>query len=496
MSKRFSRRFILGGLFSGVAGAALANAPQVSLRPHLRPGQVARGAVPEAGEILSQAGLSGRVSFAVAEVKSGRILEGHSPRTGLPPASVTKAITSLYALDTLGADHRFETILIGTGPVENGRLKGDLVLAGGGDPTLDTDDLAGLAQSLKAQGIHEVTGRFLIWGGALPSVRTIDPGQPEHVGYSPAISGLALNFNRVHFEWSRAESGWSVQMDARSGRYRPGVEVARMQVKDRTTPVYTYADRDGRDHWTVASGALGNGGARWLPVRRPEVYAGEVMQVLARSNGIVLEPPEVVASRPGGTVLARHRSVDLLSILRDMMKYSTNITAEMVGLSATRARGLAPDGLAQSAAHMSAWAAERLGMTNAALVDHSGLGDASRLHAGEMAAALAAVSREERLRPLMKPFVLRDANGRPDKSHPVEVQAKTGTLNFVSGLAGYMKGTGGTDLAFAIFVADTETRAAIPREARERPPGARVWNRKAKQLQQKLIERWGAVYSS
>jgi D-alanyl-D-alanine carboxypeptidase/D-alanyl-D-alanine-endopeptidase (penicillin-binding protein 4) len=90
---------------------------------------------------------------------------------------------------------------------------------------------------------------------------------------------------------------------------------------------------------------------------------------------------------------------------------------------------------------------------------------------------------------------MRDANGRPAAGHPVKVNAKTGTLNFVSGLAGYMARGTGKPLAFAVFAADAERRDGIPRAERERPQGAQGWNRRAKTLQQDLIERWGTLYS-
>lgn len=76
------------------------------------------------------------------------------------------------------------------------------------------------------------------------------------------------------------------------------------------------------------------------------------------------------------------------------------------------------------------------------------------------------------------------------------MNAKTGTLNFVSGLGGFMTAADGTELAFAIFAADTSARAKISRAEREVPPGARGWNGQAKAFQQKLIAHWGKAYGS
>lgn len=497
MTVRITRRFVLGGIGAlAVPGGAWANAPAKSLRPHQRgEAAVARAASDGIEALIAGSGLSGEVAFAVADVKTGLRLEAMHGQLGLPPASVAKSLTTLYALDRLGAQYRFKTRLIADGAVANGVLRGDLILAGGGDPTLDTDGLAALAGKLKAAGIREVRGGFRVYEGALPFVPSIDAGQPDHVGYSPAVSGIALNFNRVHFEWRQAGKGYAVAMDARTDRYRPEVAMARMQVVNRQLPVYTYADKGGADQWTVASGALGKGGSRWLPVRKPALYAGEVFATLARSGGVVLPRVEVSRALPrSATTVAELASPPLREILEDMLKYSNNLVAEMVGMTATAAGGKAPGALAESARAMSQWAVATFGMTGTHMVDHSGLGGASRMTAEDLVGALVKVRRSGTLRPLLKPFALRDARGRIIKGHPIRVDAKTGTLNFVSGLGGFMTAPDGTELAFAIFLADEAQRAKIDREGREVPPGARDWNRKAKQLQQRLIERWGALY--
>ena len=224
------------------------------------------------------------VGFVMADGATGRVLEAIDETLPQPPASVTKAVTALYAIEGLGGDYHFKTEIYGTAPVVDGVLDGDLVLAGGGDPNLLTDDLLALAGRLKESGLREVKGDFLVWGGALPALEEIDESQLDHLGYNPAISGLNLNFNRVHFEWKRANGDYTVTMDARSETIRPTVTIARMDIVDRNLPIYTYRDGSDIDRWTVARRALGNSGSRWLPVRNPELYAGDVFRTFARSE--------------------------------------------------------------------------------------------------------------------------------------------------------------------------------------------------------------------
>ncbi|WP_282169752.1 D-alanyl-D-alanine carboxypeptidase/D-alanyl-D-alanine endopeptidase [Ruegeria atlantica] len=492
MTDRFSRRGFLAGLGAAlIPSAVLAEAPLVSLRPQLR------GDVPTGVERLVQAaGLRGEVVFAVADATTGTQLEEFSGDQGLPPASVAKALTALYALDVLGSDYRFETALMADGPIENGILKGDLILVGGGDPLLDTDALANMAANLREAGISEVQGAFKVYEGALPYVFSIDPGQPDHLGYSPSISGISLNFNRVHFEWKRDGTRYDVSMDARSARYKPSVDVASMQIEKRKAPIYTYESSARQDRWTVAQGALGTGGARWLPVRKPALYAGDVFRTLARANGIQLGRVQVMREAPKETLLVVHHSDPLDSILRGMLKYSTNLTAEMVGMAASQARGANLQTLADSAAEMNRWATETYGVTGIAMVDHSGLSDASRMAPGALVTALVAAKQADALKPLLKKFTLADSQGRPVKDHPIKVDAKTGTLNFVSGLGGFITTPDGSELAFAIFTADVDHRATIPRAQRERPQGARSWNNRSRKLQRALIERWGSMAGS
>ena len=482
----------MAALIATAAAPALAGAPTTSLRP---PAGRGAGAVPGDEVLVAKAKISGKVAYAVADASTGEVLEARNGASGTAPASVAKAITALYALDVLGAEHRFTTRVIATGGIDNGVVAGDLVLVGGMDPVMDTRDLANLAVNLKEAGIREVRGAFRVFEGGFARIDAIDPGQPDHLGYNPAVSGIALNFNRVHFEWKRSGSKYTVTMDARAGKYRPDVDVAQMEIVDRRAPVYTYRNSGRWDSWTVARGALGREGARWLPVRHPGLYAAEVFATLARSNGIVLRAPTLIDTVPQGTTVVSIDSPPLPEILRGMLKFSNNLTAEMVGLAATLKRGRSVPSLATSAAEMNLWGQQVLGMERPAFVDHSGLGGASRISPQDMVIGLAAIGHASLLRPLLKPVKLLDAQGRPTNNHPVQAEAKTGTLNFVSGLGGYITTPSGRDLVFAIFTADEAKRASLTREQRERPPGSRSWATRSRRLQRQLIMRWGAVYN-
>ena len=491
--RRWTRRSAIAGLISTTAAPVLANAPLVAPSPSARPAGFPPPPRPRARptlrDIIAASGLSGIASVIVTDLQSGEIIERSYSSAQLPPASVAKAITALYAGEVLGPFHQFQTRLFATGPLQHGRIQGDLILAGGGDPTLDTDNLADLAQSLSDLGVTHVDGEFQVWDGALPYLNEIDASQMDHLGYNPSVSGLNLNFNRVHFEWARTAGNYLVTMDARSSLYRPDVDVARMRIVDRDLPVYTYADAGNYDDWTVARSALGNNGSRWLPVRKPSLYAGEVFHTFAASKGIHMPRPIERTAPPEGNVIAAHNSGDAQNIIADCLKFSTNLTAEVLGLSASAKLAARPEAMQQSAQRMNQWIAERTG-ASVDLRDHSGLSDQSRVAPYQMVKMLGAAGVPQRIGPWLKSIALLDAERNPIATD-ISVRAKTGTLNFVSTLAGYIQTTQQRPLAFAIFCADLDKREAAKASQDDVPTGAAEWNSRAKALQQDLLKRWG-----
>ncbi|MBL4806538.1 MAG: D-alanyl-D-alanine carboxypeptidase/D-alanyl-D-alanine-endopeptidase [Rhodobacteraceae bacterium] len=483
------RRDFLTGVLAGLPISAYGGQME---RPPARAGRPVPAT--STADIIRQFGLADKTGFVVVDLASGRVIEQHNPTLELPPASVTKAITALYAQAHLGNDFRFETRVIGTGPIIDTQLQGDLYLVGGGDPHLDSDSLAELAQAVAQAGIRTISGRFYVVDTALPQVEFIDPSQPIQVGYNPSVSGLNLNFNRIYFEWKKTGGAYRVTMDARAEQHRPQVSTSEMRIVNRGGPIYSYTHEDDVERWSVARGALGDGGGRWLPVRDAGRYTAAVFQALACAHDITLPTVQKRATVARGRVIARRLSPNLRAIQRSMLYFSTNLTAEVLGMRASQAAGHSISNLRSSGRFMARWASRQTRLSSPVFFNHSGLSDRSEISARDMTSLLALQGSRQGLAGLMKRIQMVNPRGNAVTVPGVEIFAKTGTLNFTRGLAGYIETGGRQKLAFAIFSADMAARRAAP-AGEERPLGARSWSTNARTQEKALLYRWATQFA-
>lgn len=463
-----------------------AEAPVTTMRP------VERGAVSKlaprrtSSDLIQKSKLSGDVSYVLIDVTSGEPLAERDATRFQPPASVTKAITAAYALEKLGTEHRFETRILHTGEIVDGVVKGDLILVGGADPVLETDNLVPLAEALRSAGIWKIEGSFIVTGGDFPRLFQIDPTQPPQVGYNPAVSGLNLNFNRIRFDWARKPNGkYRLTMQATGNEFAPDTPVSRIVTEPRELPVYSHRLRGETEEWSVSRPALGKEGGRWLPTRVPELYAGEAFAAIARSMGVQMPVPQHGVMPSEAKLVARHESPDLTKMLSDMLRFSTNLTAEVMGFRSSKE----PD-LPSSARALTSWS-QSWGI-GGSFADHSGLNDQSRVTAQGLANFM--VSHTDRgLRSVLRKIPLKNKAGAEIPG--IFMQAKTGSLNFVSTLSGYLL-TETKTFAFAIVTSDLRRRGAIKPEDRERPAGGGVWAKKSRSLQFDLLRLWVENYGS
>jgi D-alanyl-D-alanine carboxypeptidase/D-alanyl-D-alanine-endopeptidase (penicillin-binding protein 4) len=341
--------------------------------------------------------------------------------------------------------------------------------------------LVNFAKTLQKTGIQRVKGRLVIVDNGFPYQREIDSSQLPQANYNPAIAGVNLNLNRVQFEWARqASGGYDLSMSAPGRIYRPQIPSIGMRVEERAAPSYAYQHALDREQWSVQRAVLGKDGGRWLPARNPRRYAGEAFQAICAEMGMRLPSPTIVDGQYPDAVMtveiAQKESRPYYEIAKSMLKLSTNLTAEVIGLTASGAPTLR-----QSASALSQFA-QAHGMRGA-VVDHSGLSDQSRLTAGGLAMFMAWHHRNG-LADLLKPKILR-RKGKPMDG--VDLRVKTGTLNFVSSLSGYLTYKG-KSLGFAILTADMARREKV--KGSENPRGAKGWEARSRSLQYAILRDW------
>lgn len=463
------------------------------------------GAEPD--DLLARHGFAAdQVGFLLFDAASGRVLAQHRADEPFIPASTTKITTALAALEILGTDFRFATTLLSTGPIEDGTLRGDLYLRGGGDPTLSSDDLRELTGALRGAGVRRIDGRFLFDESLFPRRGEIDLLQPEAASYNPAVSALSVNYNRLELRWKRTDGGRGL-----GARLLSPADGGALAVKGIATGLLD-GDLDPRIEFVFApapaprwlvSPRLAPSGSTILPVKGdPGPLAAELFVTLAAQRGITLPDPERGAAPADARELARHESAPLTIVAEGLLRYSNNLTAELTGLAASHR--LAGTGLAlePSARRLAAWWQDRLPDTSFrgfVAANHSGLSSTTRHTPRQLAAILRyGVAADGARVPLAEILPTRERpegpGGADGEVAPTGVRAKSGTLLYADGLVGFLDARDGRRLGFVILLTDHDARARLDatRDVRitASPPEATAWTARAKALERDLIARW------
>lgn len=131
--------------------------PGSSIPKHPSPGTV-KELQETIDSILEHEYLEGSITGVSVRDDSGKLLYDYNGNLRLIPASNIKIISAVAALEVLGADYQFSTEIIADGEIKNGILRGDLYIVGKGDPTLQAEDFEALAKEVKQHGIQRITG--------------------------------------------------------------------------------------------------------------------------------------------------------------------------------------------------------------------------------------------------------------------------------------------------------------------------------------------------
>ena len=461
-----------------------------SINADMRPSAVIRDDVADLLDALPE---GAEAAFVVVDLDDGDVIAEHDANQSLIPASTMKLATALVALDVLGPSHQYETELHANGPIANGLLDGDLILRGGGDPLFDVADLIAMARDLRRRGIHQISGRFLIDDSLLPVLSEIEQDQPQDAPYNPGLSALSLAFNRVHLSWRSKEEpdvttvpfldeAW-FEKEARSELPPSGI-----QLKER---------KDGRVLWQLADRGSRRS-KRALPVKDPGLHTGNVFASMAAMYGIDLPPPERASLPPETRLIAAHRSRPLRELVRDMLWYSNNLMAELIGLSIAIESEPDVQSLEDSInilrGHLTRLVPD-VEWSEVALNNHSGLDSQARMTPFQLAAILEEGWHQGSLDGLLPVSgwsgTLAKRFAKQDEA--LRIWAKTGSLNYADGLAGFMLSPIHGPAAFAIMVSDFDARQAYdasPRRTRQSETKADRWHLDVQKVVDQIIGDW------
>ena len=97
-----------------------------------------------------------KLSILLEDSESGERLININPNASRSPGSVAKLFTAFAALDLLGAGHQWKTDVFIEGKINDQGAVDHLVIRGGGDPSFSVEDLESLILKIRAKGIREI----------------------------------------------------------------------------------------------------------------------------------------------------------------------------------------------------------------------------------------------------------------------------------------------------------------------------------------------------
>lgn len=464
------------------AGTAFVLALAAGCAHPARPASPARPAPPapaslqrDLDAVLAEPALAhGTWGVLVKSLKSGETLYSHNAGKLMMPASNMKIVTLAAAAEQLGWDYRYTTTIAAAGPIENGTLQGDLIVAGSGDPSLVAEGgmadrvFADWAGQLQARGIRVVNGRVV---GDDNAVEEPAPGMGwmwDDIPTEDSTSVGALQYNEnalrvtvspgpaagdaAAVSLSVGTSGLTVVNAVTTGAAATATSITMHRLQGSATLTL---------RGTIALGAAASNLA--VSVDNPTLFYASALRAGLIANGIDVRGPAVDIDDAGEVPAARgepivtYRSAPLSSLGVRLMKISQNLYAESFLKSLAAAPGVVPT----SAAGWKAAAAifERWGVPAGSLIqrDGSGLTRYDFVTPEALVTILTHVYNDARLRGPFEaslPIAGRDgtlANRMKDTPAAGNARAKTGSMTGVRGTSGYVTSADGEPLVFAIL---------------------------------------------
>jgi D-alanyl-D-alanine carboxypeptidase/D-alanyl-D-alanine-endopeptidase (penicillin-binding protein 4) len=411
----------------------------------------------------------------VVSLKDGRVIAARDAQKLFNPASVQKIITSIVALDKLGADFRWQTKIYAQNKLENGVLNGDLILYGEGAPDLTGEGIGNLVDQLKARGVQRVKGN-IVGDESYFTGDTIGDGWAWNElqwYYGAEASALTVNKNLVN-----------VSLQSGKPKIEPNTDLVELsgEVQPAQDEIESVGLKRGLGNNKIYVWGEGRNLDVRVAVENPALWSARILKETLIKKGIAVEGDARSADWKSGNKfnpanageLASLESQTLGEIVRKMNKDSVNLYAELILRTLGRKFGTeAPDENPRvqkvrgddgaGTAVIKKWLTEN-GVSfqeTESLRDGSGLSRLNFITPETLGRALVAGNQIKAAETFRNSLPVAGTDGTLRGrlgNFAGRISAKTGSISYVNSLAGYAKKTDET-LAFVILC-NNETRKA------------------------------------
>ncbi len=405
------------------------------------------------------------VAIHVQEVGQDRprlTLNGELP---LNPASVMKLITTYAALELLGPSFTWRTGFYTTGASRGDALEGDLIIKGAGDPKFTQEQLWLALKAVRARGVREIRGNLVLDRSAFDSeshdAAKFD-GDPQRA-YNAGPDALLINFKALALTFAPDEAAGMVNVTAepRGLPVRSAVRLAPGPCAEfRTYPVKAKVDTTGIQLSGTYSPACG---ARtwWLhphELSHAQYAAPVIRQLWADAGGSLAGEVRDGPLPAGARLLYEAESTSLAEMVRDINKFSNNVMARQLFLTISAETLRLAGQSERSARAIRTWLTDKkIGGEEVVMENGSGLSRIERASAGTLGRMLVAAFRSPVMPEFMSsmPLVAYDGTMRRRmRTRDIAGQAhiKTGSLNDVRSIGGYVLAASGKRYAVVLLV--------------------------------------------
>jgi len=421
-------------------------------------------------KVTSQANVAGsKVGIYAVDIQTGDVLMELNADALLNPASNTKLVTGAAALDVLGPEWTIFTRVSHDGTLEGDKITGNLWIKSDGDPFLHYAQMVAWAIDIKGQGVRKIEGDIVIDDTSF-APGYIPPAfdqKDEDASYRAPIGAVSVSFNSVSVEVHPGTVGQPGIV-----RLNPPNDYVKVTNQTRTRAgkgigINARARANGDVTEIVVTGSIGvdapGPGVVRKRIDHPSLFTGSVFKHALQETGIAVTGAVRLGERPNNTrTLVLFESSPMWSSVAAMNKWSNNFMAEMIFRLLGRDNGPAN---VERSREVVAEFMQRAGVTPGwTIFNGSGLYDGNLFSARQLTELLVHMGRHRFAPEFATSLAIAGRDGTlktrlQAKETEANLRGKTGTLNEVTALAGYVTSQSGRRIAYTVIFNETPVRA-------------------------------------